>query len=252
MEPLLRTAPLPPVNDRQCAYCRRIFCNRVTRRNHRCPGVLETQQLPPITIGSAVVEWVDSFKYLGHVLNSDLSDSLDFETRIRKAQAMYGAVSKFLNATGKIRRSFRIHLFRAVVEATLMYGGVLWSLSAAERDRLNAFQMKCLRGICGMLPKKLPDGTFLWPHNEDVLKKAKQIPLTKWWKERQLVLAQHILKWPDDDPCRAAMGWSLPDRILTDYKAKKTWGAQMRNLIDRQADEGNETSLSYSSSRSAL
>ena len=36
---------------------------------------------------------------------------------------MYGAISKFLNATGKIRRSFRIHLFRAVVEATLMYGG---------------------------------------------------------------------------------------------------------------------------------
>ena len=29
-----------------------------------------------------------------------------------------------------------------------------------------------------MLPKKLPDGTFLWPHNVDVLKKAKQIPLT--------------------------------------------------------------------------
>ena len=163
-----------------------------------------------------MVEWVDSFKYLGHVLNSDLSDSLDFETRIRKAQAMYGAISKFLNATGKIRRSFRIHLFRAVVEATLMYGGVLWSLSAAERD---AFQMKCLRGICGMLPKKLPDGTFLWPHNVDVRKKAKQIPLTKWWEERQLVLAQHILKWPDDDPCRAAMGWSLPDRILIDPKA---------------------------------
>ena len=93
------------------------------------------------------------------------------------------AISKFLNATGKIRRSFRIHLFRAVVEATLMYGGVLWSLSAAERSRLDAFQMKCLRGICGML------------HNVDVLKKAKQIPLTKWWKERQLVLAQHILKW---------------------------------------------------------
>ena len=122
-------------------YCRRIFCNRVPRRNHRCPGVLETQQLPPITIGSAVVEWVDSFKYLGHVLNSDLSDSLDFETRIRKAQAMYGAISKFLNVTGK-------HLFRAFVEATLMHGGVLWSLSAAERSRLNAFQMKCLRGIC--------------------------------------------------------------------------------------------------------
>ena len=74
---------------------------------------------------------------------------------------------------------------------------------AAERDRLDAFQMKCLRGICGMLPKKLPDGTFLWAHNVDVLKKAKHIPLTKWWKERQLVLAQHILKWPDDDPCRA-------------------------------------------------
>ena len=149
MEPLLRTAPLPPANDRQCAYCRRIFCNRVTRRNHRCSGVLETQQLPPITIGSAVVEWVDTFKYLGHVLNSDLSDSLDFETRIRKAQ-----------------------------------------------------------------------GTFLWPHNVDFRKKAKQIPLTEWWEERQVVLAQRILKWPDDDPCRAAMGWSLPVRILTDYKAK--------------------------------
>ena len=121
-----------------------------------------------------------------------------------------------------------------------------------ELNRLDAFQMKCLRGICGMLPKKLPDGTFLWPHNVDVRKKAKQIPLTKWRKERQLVLAQHILKWPDDDPCREAMGWSLPDRILTDYKPKKTWGAQMRDLIDRQADEGNETSSSYSSSRSTL
>ena len=125
-----------------------------------------------------------------------------------------------------------------------MYGDVLWSLSAAERSRLNAFQMKCLRGICGMLPKKLPDGTFLWPHNVDILKKAKQIPPHE--------VVGGALKWPDDDPCRAAMGWSLPDRILTDYKAKKTWGAQMRDLIDRQADEGKETSSSSSSSRYPL
>ena len=48
------------------------------------------------------------------------------------------------------------------------------------------------------------------------------------------------------------MGWSLPDRILSDYKAKKTWGAQMRNLIDRQADEGKETPSSCSISRSTL
>ena len=40
----------------------------------------------------------------------------------------------------------------------------------------------------------------------------------------------------------------LPTR--SDYEAKKTWGAQMRNLIDRRDDEAEETSSSCSSSRS--
>ena len=42
-------------------------------------------------------------------------------------------------------------------------------------------------------------------------------------------------------------------RVLSthsDYEAKKTWGAQMRNLIDRRDDEAEETSSSCSSSRS--
>ena len=156
----------------QCAYCRRVFCNRRTRRTHRCPGVLETQLLPPITIGSDVVEWADSFKYLGHVLSCLILSCLIPSTSRLAFAKRKPCMGPFLNATGKIRRSFRIHLFRAIVEATLMYGGVLWSLSAAERNRLDVFQMKCLRGICGMLPKKLPDGTFLWPHNDDVRKKA--------------------------------------------------------------------------------
>ena len=64
----------------------------------------------------------------------------------RKAFGRLGRIWKDRN----VSRKLKVRLFRAIVIPTVLYGAECWVLKKREERKLAAFEMKCLRRICGV------------------------------------------------------------------------------------------------------
>lgn len=91
--------------------------------------VLEGQEL----------EQVEKFKYLGVWVTSDGRSSAEIRCRIAVAKAAYTGLNKLL--TGKLSKSLKKRIVKAVVWSTLLYGSETWTLRKEEKNRIEAFEM---------------------------------------------------------------------------------------------------------------
>ena len=101
----------------------------------------------PMNIDGELVEFVPSFTYLGSIVPADGSIEAEITSRIGKAA---GAMKRLSNALWKrrcISRQTKIRIYRALVSSVLLYGSETWNLTIRDCNRLNAFDMSCLRRL---------------------------------------------------------------------------------------------------------
>jgi hypothetical protein len=78
-------------------------------------------EIPPIALNGHSLNWVDQFKYLGHVVTSDLKDDMDIERERRALSVRANMVARrFARCTAKVK----ITLFKAF--CTTFYTSSLW------------------------------------------------------------------------------------------------------------------------------
>ena len=110
--------------------------------------------LDEFTVGSRVytegrVPWVTSFKYLGCILSSDLSDVPNVVARVKAASRAYGALSSILR-NKDIRMRVRARLYQQLALPALLRGSECWRLSAESKRRLATLHHGCCRKIVGV------------------------------------------------------------------------------------------------------
>ena len=101
----------------------------------------------PMNIDGELVEFVPSFTYLGSIISADGSIEAEITSRIGKAA---GAMKRLYNALWKrrcISRQTKPRMYRALVSSVLLYGSETWNLNIRDYNRLNAFDMSCLRRL---------------------------------------------------------------------------------------------------------
>ena len=59
-------------------------------------------------------------------------------------------------------------LYRAVVQAILLYGSEMWVLSVSVSNRIEGMHMEFLQMITGKREKQLEDGTWETPGEEGI------------------------------------------------------------------------------------
>ena len=91
-------------------------------------------QSPIVTLDGNMLTWVEQFKYLGHVLDCNLSDTADMR-RIKRS--LYYTVNMLCALVGRANNDILIRLFQSY--CTNFYGCELWD---TMRDR------KALRELC--------------------------------------------------------------------------------------------------------
>ena len=96
---------------------------------------LSGSQSPVVTLGGTVLTWVDHFKYLGHVLDCNLSDRGDMR-RIKRS--LYYSVNMLCALVGRANKDILVKLFKSY--CTSFYGCELWN-PASERK---AFRELCV------------------------------------------------------------------------------------------------------------
>ena len=96
-----------------------------------------------IRLGNEIVKEVDEFCYLGSKITSDGRSKEDIKCRL--AQARKAFVKKRTLMTSNIDLDIRKSFLKVFVRSVALYGSETWTISGAERKRIEAFEMWCYR-----------------------------------------------------------------------------------------------------------
>ena len=102
---------------------------------------------PVVTIEGNQLKAVENFKYLGSTISNDASFDVEINTRIARATAAFGRLTKRLWSNRNIRLDTKIGVYKAAVITTLLYGCGTWTLKKEQVRSLEKFHLATLRKI---------------------------------------------------------------------------------------------------------
>ena len=102
-----------------------------------------------VVLNGEVLEEVDTFKYLGSVIAANGGVEADVRHRVNEGCKVLGAVNGVMK-NRRLGMNVKRVLYEKVIVPTVMYGSELWGMKVRERQRLNVFEMKCLRSMAGV------------------------------------------------------------------------------------------------------
>ena len=184
------------------------------------------------TIGPQLwpLQEVDEAVYLGGLLSADGSPRHELTRRIGEAEACFQKLARIWRHANITKRR-KQEIYEACVLSKLLYGLETTWLRKPERSRLNAFHIKCLRRIYGILPSYISRVT-----NATVLEEAGSLHLSTTLAKRQLLLFGKLARQPADSlPRRLVL---KPDSIQSQGwtgmrrrgRPRQQWGPSVRQL----------------------
>ena len=151
-------------------------------------------------------EEVDSFTYLGSVIDPNGGWDLDVQNRITKSQALFSQIRRNLWNRQEISMKTKISVYKATVRSVLFYAVETWPLKALHLHDFEVFDHCCLRKI---LKIRYSDRIS----NVDVRHHGYKIkPAATIVKQRRLPWLGHVLRRPNDRIIKQVLqAASLPD-----------------------------------------
>jgi CRISPR/Cas system CSM-associated protein Csm2 small subunit len=97
------------------------------------------------------IEHVQEFKYLGSLVQEKkVATTIEVHSRIGQAAAAFASLKWCLWKKANISTKTKIRLFRTLILPILLYGSETWTLLKPDMNKLEVFQMRCLRQILGV------------------------------------------------------------------------------------------------------
>ena len=154
----------------------------------------------PITLHDEPLEDVQSFTYLGSVLNVEGGNDEDIKIRIQKARAAFVMLRKIWNAK-EIKTCTKLRIFRSNVKSVLLYGAETWHLTKQKSSKIQSFINQCLRQIL-----KIKWYDFIT--TEEVLERAGEEKIENVIKKRRWRWIGHTLRKPVGCIARRSLQWN--------------------------------------------
>ena len=114
----------------------------------RCTRNEDNARLIAVLNGE-VLEEVDQFKYLGSVIAANGGVEANVHHIVNDGCKVLGALKVVIKNRG-LGMNVKKVLYEKVVVPTVMNGSESWSMKVTERQKLNVFEMKCLRSMTGV------------------------------------------------------------------------------------------------------
>ena len=199
---------------------------------------IKTGDNQPIVIGIDDVETVDSFTYLGSVMDADKGSTADISARLKKSRAAYYKLRKVW-ASGQYRRKTKFRIYKSNVMSALLYGAECWKVNQNDGQRLNTFYNRCLRRILYIFwPRKMS--------NEKLYEEVEISRITDIIKARRWSFIGHILRFENTNDCRIVMNWTHVGKRAIG-RPKETW----RRMAEKERDAFGWTSWAEAAQRAA-
>ena len=92
---------------------------------------------------------MDTFEYLGVLINSKGTSDQAIKLRIDKARKAFWALDSSVWRVAQLKLSTKMHVYRACVLSVLLFGSEAWTPTWLTVKALEKFHMICLRKISG-------------------------------------------------------------------------------------------------------
>ena len=102
------------------------------------------QPTDPLMVDGKEVEQITQFNFLGALITTDGSCKQEIRRRLTMARSAMANLSTIWADRG-VTKATKVRLVRALVFPIATYSCETWSLTKADRDRINAFELWCWR-----------------------------------------------------------------------------------------------------------
>ncbi|XP_043922942.1 uncharacterized protein LOC122798228, partial [Protopterus annectens] len=175
---------------------------------------LNSTNTNPITLQGKPLEEVQSFTYLGSIIDKQGGSEADVRARIGKARAAFIQLNRVWK-TRELSLINKIRLFNSNVKSVLLYGTETWGLNKTTTKKLQTFTNSCLRNI---LRIRWPDTIS----NATLLERTNQLSIGEEVKRRRWRWIGHTLRKPANNITRQALRWN-PQGKRGRGRPRNTW-----------------------------
>ncbi|VDP04803.1 unnamed protein product [Schistosoma margrebowiei] len=100
----------------------------------------------PITLVGKTLENVESFSYLGSIIDKQGGSDADVKARIGKAKTAFLQLKNIWNSK-QLSTYIKVRIFNTNVKAVLLYGSETWRTTTTTIKKVKVFINSCLRKI---------------------------------------------------------------------------------------------------------
>ena len=175
---------------------------------------INTNSKEPVRLNGEALEEVDSFTYLGSIVNTQGGTEADVKSRIGKARSAFIQMRNVWSSK-EISRQTKIRLFNTNVKSVLLYGAETWRTAKSTTSRLQTFINRCLRRIL----------SIHWPdtiRNSELWEKTNQGPVEENILRKRWGWLGHTLRKTPKNITRQSLKWN-PQGKRKRGRPKNTW-----------------------------
>ena len=181
-----------------------------------------------IKVKDEALENVDSFCYLGSIIDEEGGTVAEVKSRIGKAQASFRSLSKVWR-TKDISLRTKLKIFNSNVKAVLLYGCETWNASPSCIKRIQTFINKCLRKLLGI---RWTDKIT----NEEVWRRTGECAVGDEVGRRRWRWIGHTLRKTGNSITKKALDWN-PQGKRSRGRPRSTW----KRVVERDVLRGRRT-----------
>ena len=179
-----------------------------------------------IVMNGEELEEVETFKYLGALINKEGTSTQEIKARLAIALSAMSKLTRIWKSAN-IETTTKIKLYKSLITSIALYGCESWTLTADTERRIQAFEFKCLRRILGVSYRDRKTNEFVWQQitrcNKDM------VPLLKTVKTRKM-------KWFGHTARHSSLAKTILQGTVVGGRKRgrprKTWLANIKDWTD--------------------
>ena len=145
------------------------------------------------TVFGDPIETVKEFKYLGRIVTDTDDDKATVVLNLNKAGKAWGQLYRVLAYEKNRNLRTAVSIYRSIIESVLLYGSETWVLKGTTTlHRLEIFHRRCARFLTGQFIHPQESGEWVYPHTEDVFKKAGLESIESYIEKRRVHVANYF------------------------------------------------------------
>ena len=185
---------------------------------------INTDRNDPVTLQGNALEEVETFTYLGSIVDRQGGTDADIKARIGKARTAFIQLQNIWKSKAMSIRT-KIRLFNSNVKSVLLYGAETWRTTKTIIKKVQTFINSCLRRILQIRWPEVISNTDLWQRTnqqsaEDEIRKRRW----RW--------IGHTLRKPPNNVTRQALKWN-PQGKRKRGRPRNTWRRDLETDIKK-------------------